>query len=56
MIKLGSTSEEKRAMSANDIYLSRLKHLIIVAKAYLKKLRVRKSVGYYFPDQDRRGT
>jgi hypothetical protein len=36
MIKLGPTSEETRAMSTKDIYLSRLKLLIIMAKAYLK--------------------
>jgi hypothetical protein len=36
LIKLGPKSEEMRAMSANDIYLSRLKLLIIMAKAYLK--------------------
>ncbi|MBW2604539.1 MAG: hypothetical protein JRE28_09530 [Deltaproteobacteria bacterium] len=36
MIKLGPTSEEMRAMSDNDIFLSRLKLLIIMARAYLK--------------------
>ena len=36
MIKLGPTSEEMRAMSGDDIFLSRLKLLIIMAKAYLK--------------------
>ncbi len=36
MIKLGTTSEEMRAMSVDDIFLSRLKLLIIMAKAYLK--------------------
>ena len=37
MIKLGPTSEEMRAMSGDDIFISRLKLLIIMAKAYLKK-------------------
>ncbi len=37
MIKLGPPSEEMRAMSGDDIFLSRLKLLIIMAKAYLKK-------------------
>ena len=36
MIKLGPTSEEMKAMSEDDIFLSRLKLLIIMAKAYLK--------------------
>jgi hypothetical protein len=36
MMKLGPTSEEMRAMSVDDIFLSRLKLLIIMAKAYLK--------------------
>ncbi len=36
MIKLGPTSEKMRAMSGDDIFLSRLKLLIIMAKAYLK--------------------
>ena len=36
MIKLGSTPEDMRAMSVNDIFLSRLKLLIIMGKAYLK--------------------
>lgn len=36
MIKLGPTSEKMRAMSDNDIFLSRLKLLIIMARAYLK--------------------
>ena len=36
MIKLGPTSGEMRAMSDDDIFLSRLKLLIIMAKAYLK--------------------
>jgi hypothetical protein len=42
MMKLGPTSEETRAMSANDIYLSRLKLLIIMAKAYLKNYPIGK--------------
>jgi hypothetical protein len=37
MIKLGPPSEEMRAMTGDDIFLSRLKLLIIMAKAYLKK-------------------
>ncbi len=36
MIKFGPTSGEMRAMSDDDIFLSRLKLLIIMAKAYLK--------------------
>ena len=36
MIKLGPTSEEMRAMSGDDLFISRLKLLIIMAKAYLK--------------------
>ena len=36
MIKLGPPLEEMRAMSIDDIFLSRLKLLIIMAKAYLK--------------------
>jgi hypothetical protein len=36
MIKLGPTSEEMREMSGDEIFLSRLKLLIIMAKAYLK--------------------
>lgn len=36
MIKLGPPSEEMRPMSFDDIFLSRLKLLIIMAKAYLK--------------------
>ena len=36
MIKLGATSGEMREMSDDDIFLSRLKLLIIMAKAYLK--------------------
>jgi two-component sensor histidine kinase len=37
MMKLGPTAGEIRAMSVDDIFLSRLKLLIIMAKAYLKK-------------------
>jgi hypothetical protein len=37
MIKLGPTSGEMREMSDDDIFLSRLKLLIIMARAYLKK-------------------
>jgi len=36
MIKLGPTPGEMRTMSIDDIFLSRLKLLIIMAKAYLK--------------------
>ena len=36
MIKLGSASVEMRAMSEDDIFSSRLKLLIIMAKAYLR--------------------
>ena len=36
MIKLGPAPEEMREMSDEDIFLSRLKLLIIMAKAYLK--------------------
>ena len=36
MIKLGPMSGEMRAMSDDDIFLSRLKLLIIMARAYLK--------------------
>jgi len=36
MIKLGPTSGEMRAMTDDDIFLSRLKLLIIMARAYLK--------------------
>ena len=42
MIKLGPPPEETRQMSSNDIYLSRLKLLIIMAKAYLKNYPVGK--------------
>jgi len=36
MIKLGPAPVEMRAMSDDDIFSSRLKLLIIMAKAYLK--------------------
>jgi hypothetical protein len=36
MIKLGPTSGEMREMSDDDIFLSRLKLLIIMARAFLK--------------------
>jgi len=36
MLKLGPTPGEMREMSDDDIFLSRLKLLIIMAKAYLK--------------------
>ncbi len=45
-MKLGPTSGEMKAMSIHDIFLSRLKLLIIMAKSYLKKYpigRYRKS-------------
>jgi hypothetical protein len=42
MIKLGPPPEETRPMSANDIYLSRLKLLIIMAKAYFKNYPIGK--------------
>ena len=42
MMKLGPTSEEMRAMSIDDIFLSRLKLLIIMAKAYLKNYPIGK--------------
>ena len=41
-MKLGPTSEEMRAMSIDDIFLSRLKLLIIMAKAYLKNYPIGK--------------
>ena len=46
MMKLEPTFGETKAMSVNDIFLSRLKLLIIMAKAYLKNYpigRYRKS-------------
>jgi hypothetical protein len=42
MMKLGPTAEEMRAMSIDNIFLSRLKLLIIMAKAYLKKYPIGK--------------
>ena len=42
MLKFGPTSGETKAMSANDIFLSRLKLLIIMAKAYLKNYPIGK--------------
>ncbi|MDH4206222.1 MAG: hypothetical protein OEV45_11915 [Desulfobacteraceae bacterium] len=42
MIKLGPTSGEMRAMSDEDIFLSRLKLLIIMARAYLKDFPIGK--------------
>ena len=42
MMKLWPTSEEMRAMSIDDIFLSRLKLLIIMAKAYLKNYPIGK--------------
>ena len=42
MMKLGPTAEEMRAMSIDDIFLSRLKLLIIMAKAYLKNYPIGK--------------
>ena len=42
MKKFGPTSEEMRAKCVNDIFLSRLKLLIIMAKAYLKNYPIGK--------------
>jgi phosphoribosylformylglycinamidine (FGAM) synthase PurS component len=42
MIKLGPASGEMRAMSDDDIFLSRLKLLIIMAKAFLKNCPIGK--------------
>ncbi len=42
MMKLGPTPGETKAMSVNDIFLSRLKLLIIMAKAYLKNYPIGK--------------
>jgi len=42
MIKFGSPSGEMRATSVGDIFLSRLKLLIIMAKAYLKNYPIEK--------------
>ena len=41
-MKLVPTSEDMKAMSVNDIFLSRLKLLIIMAKAYLKNYPIGK--------------
>lgn len=42
MIRLGPASEEMRPMTQNDVFLSRLKLLIIMAKAYLKNFPIGK--------------
>ena len=42
MIKFGPPSGKMRAMSIDDIFLSRLKLLIIMAKAYLKNYTIGK--------------
>jgi hypothetical protein len=42
MIKLGPMSGKMRAMSDDDIFLSRLKLLIIMSKAYLKNCPIGK--------------
>ena len=42
MKKFGPTSEEMREMSVDDSFLSRLKLLIIMAKAYLKNYPIGK--------------
>jgi hypothetical protein len=42
MIKFGPPSGKMRAMSIDDIFLSRLKLLIIMAKAYLKNYPIGK--------------
>ena len=42
MKKIGPTSEDMRAKCVNDIFLSRLKLLIIMAKAYLKNYPIGK--------------
>ena len=42
MIRLGPRSGKTRAMSDDDIFLSRLKLLIIMAKAYLKNYPIGK--------------
>jgi len=42
MIKLGPTSGEMRPMSDDDIFLSRLKLLIIMARAFLKDFPIGK--------------
>ena len=42
MKKFGPTSEDMRSKCVNDIFLSRLKLLIIMAKAYLKNYSIGK--------------
>jgi hypothetical protein len=42
MMELGPTSEEMRKMTLDDIFLSRLKLLIIMAKAYLRNFPIGK--------------
>lgn len=42
MIRLGATAGDMRKMSENDIFSSRLKLLVIMAKAYLKDCPVGK--------------
>jgi hypothetical protein len=42
MKKFGPTSEDMRAKCVNDIFLSRLKLLIIMAKSYLKNYPIGK--------------
>jgi hypothetical protein len=42
MMELGPTSEEMRKMTLDDIFLSRLKLLIIMAKAYLRDFPIGK--------------
>ena len=42
MIRFGPVSEEMRSMTPNDVFLSRLKLLIIMSKAYLKHFPVGK--------------
>lgn len=42
MIRLGPASEKMRPMAPNDVFLSRLKLLIIMAKAYLKHFPIGK--------------
>lgn len=41
-MELGPTSEEMRKMTLDDIFLSRLKLLIIMAKAYLRNFPIGK--------------
>jgi hypothetical protein len=42
MMRLGPDSEETRAMTSDDIFLSRLKLLIIMVKAYLRNFPIGK--------------